>query len=93
MVMVSSERQIRGYPQFGGYEIKDPLTTIAIAAHCNTEAIARNMLSTPAPDSLLCFPPLSITMYDIRAIPSITTAKDIKKPTVRHMEQKGRSLP
>lgn len=32
-------------------------------------------------------------MYATKVMPSSTTAKDIRKPTLRHMEQKYRSGP
>lgn len=40
------------------------------------------------PDSRFCFPPAIMTTKAIRVMPSMTTAKDIRKPTERHMEQK-----
>lgn len=47
-----------------------------------------NKLNIDHPVSRNCFPPANITKYATRHMPSKTTAKDMRKPTVRHIEQK-----
>lgn len=64
------------------------ITIIAMPAHCIKPANSRRPLTTVQPCSLFCFPPTRTTMKAMRVMPSMTTAKDIKKPTDRHMEQK-----
>lgn len=50
-------------------------------------------LRTLHPFSRRRFPPLKMTRYVTMLMPCRTTAKDIKNPTERHMEQKYRSSP
>jgi hypothetical protein len=64
-----------------------------MAHACTSAAIRANKAMTPHPCSRLCFPPrIKITNAAI-VIPSITTAKDIKNPTDRHILQKYLSSP
>ena len=68
-----------------------PLTTIAILAHCAKAVTAKTGHSTFQPLSLFCFPPLMISRQTMMLANSTTTAKDMRKPTLRHSEQKVRS--
>lgn len=72
---------------------RNPLTINAILAACAAADKTIIMLNTPHPDSRSCFPPERITRYATMPMDSRTTASDIKKPTLRHMEQKYRSSP
>lgn len=67
------------------------LTIILKLAPNSTATTACNPVNTFHPLSRFCLPPAMMTMYAIVVIPSITTAKLIRKPTERHMLQKYRS--
>ena len=69
------------------------LTIKAMPAHCTSPASRSSVLKIFQPDCLFCLPPARMTRYAIKVMPSMTTAKDIRKPTVRHMEQKLRLSP
>lgn len=68
-------------------------TTIDKLAACTTTDVRTSKLRTPHPFSRSRFPPERITRYATMLIPSSTTAKDIRNPTDRHIEQKYRSSP
>lgn len=67
-------------------------TTIAMPAHCTTALKTRTPDATCQPAARLCTPPPTMTMKETRVQSSMTTAKEIKKPTVRHILQKDGSL-
>jgi hypothetical protein len=68
-------------------------TTIAIPAHCTTALKSSTPDTTCHPAALLCTPPPTMTAKETSVQSSATTAKEIKKPTVRHMLQKAGCLP
>jgi hypothetical protein len=68
-------------------------TISAIAAICMNAANPAKMAMTPHPCSRRCLPPHMRTANATIVMPSITTAKVIKKATDRHMLQKYLPLP
>lgn len=68
-------------------------TTIAILAACTTAERIISRLRILHPFSRIGLPPVKMTRYVTRLIPCRTTAKDIRNPTERHIEQKYRSSP
>jgi hypothetical protein len=83
----SRKQVITVLPWLGRREEKI-LTTSAILAAWAVADKTIIKLRILHPDSLNCLPPERITRYATMAIPSMTTAKDMRKPTLRHMEQK-----
>lgn len=69
------------------------LTTTAIPTNCAAATAANNPPSTFHPPSLFTRPPARITKNPTSEASSATTAKLIRNPVVRHMEQKERPAP
>lgn len=69
------------------------LTINAILIACTTAAINASTVNAPQPLSRLCFPPASSMIKAAIVMPSMTTAKLMRNPTLRHMLQKYRSSP
>lgn len=63
-----------------------------ITMSCTAPTTSNIVLNIFQPLARFCTPPAKITRYAMSDMPSMTTAKDIKKPTERHMEQKYRSF-
>lgn len=64
------------------------LTIRPIAANCTTETTVRRPHKTFQPYSLLTWPPPMATTKQTSVASSATVAKLMRKPVVRHMEQK-----
>jgi hypothetical protein len=67
-------------------------TTIAMPAHCTMAANTSTPDATCQPAARLCTPPPTMTTKETSVHSSVTTAKEMRKPTVRHMLQKEASL-
>ena len=72
----------------GGKSGKKGRTISAIAVHCMAAPSPRKPVMVFHPLVLFCTPLLSMTTNATRVMPSMTTAKDMRKPTERQMLQK-----
>jgi hypothetical protein len=89
--VVVEEVGLEGVRRCAGWEVWGH-TTMAMPAHCTTALVSSTPVATCHPAARRCTPPPTITTKDTSVHSSMTTAKEMRKPTVRHMLQKDGSF-